>query len=123
MIQEITQVLKDMPAGGSFLRFDEGGELLPQYGKQVLAVFELWQSPLLLDGKQDRLRCLAALLPHGKIHVAESFFVLADTNTYLGTGRVFRIDLPDGKYDETQDDILIDELREALLKGTSEGVG
>lgn len=71
------------------------------------------------DGAKDisnyGMSMYAAILPHGKKHVAEIFFTDEHTGNYLGSHMVFSIILPDNTYSEDYDPWLMEELANKVL--------
>ncbi|MGZ3694651.1 MAG: hypothetical protein ACXWQO_10750 [Bdellovibrionota bacterium] len=112
-ISDITAAVIAKGENTTLLRFHSAG-IAPLYAKQILSIYLMMEWPL-TGTDSDFVRCYAALLPHGNIHVAEVFFLrqkMEDTLTgqYLGTTKVFSVALPENKYDEALDELISEEI-------------
>lgn len=121
---DITPQINAMPEGTTLLRFSDG-PLKPSYAKELLSLFLLSEWPLsgninlpdipTATGASRWLRLYAALMPHGKTHVAEIFFLLQKKEeekqgVYLGSSKVLSILFPDNQYHPSYDDEIIETL-------------
>ena len=73
-LMDITAAIRSMPEGRSLLRF-EGSAVQPVYAKHILKLLLLIEWPLVNGQTEIWTRFYAAILPHGKTHVAEIYFV------------------------------------------------
>ena len=117
-ISDITEPVIAKGENTTLLRFPG---VVPLYAKEILAVYLLMEWPLTGTDK-DFLRSYAALLPHGKTHVVEVFFLRQNaeetlTGEYLGTTKVFSIVLPDNRYTPDLDDRISEEIWQKISGG------
>lgn len=108
-INDITQSVKDKGENTTLLKFSSDG-IVPIYAQEFLATYLLMEWPI-TGSDEEFLRCYALLLPHGKTHVAEVFFLRQkSTETllgeYLGTTKIFTILLPENQYLQKMDEII-----------------
>lgn len=124
-LTDITSCTKDMAEGNSFLKIDPESGILPRFSKEITSVFLLADWPLFgekigdIEKPAQILKCYAALMPHGKMYVAEIFFISEnaanDDANYVGSTRVFTIKYPNDTYDEKYDDIIMDKIALTLF--------
>lgn len=93
----------------TLLRFTSEG-IFPVYAQEILATYLLMEWPL-YPSHPEILRCYAALLPHGRTHVVEIFFLQQPldahfTGEYIGTTQIFSVTFPNNKYNSNLDDSL-----------------
>ena len=123
-VKEITQCLDEMEGSKTFMKLDSKEGLVPTYADHVDALYVLGEWPLFDEANRKStdkaLQCCAALMPHGKTHVAEVFFFNKRDNIYLGTSSVFSVTLPERRYVEALDDVIISKLSERFF-GAEEG--
>lgn len=111
-INDITEAVKEMPDQKGFILADEERGIIPVYGSSIVALFELMNWNFL---ETKGLTLYAAILPHGKTHVAEVFFIDEETGKYVGSHKVFNIAFPGNEYLEDYDPWLMDELAQKVL--------
>jgi hypothetical protein len=108
-MNDITESVKAKGENTTLLRFSQDG-IFPVYAKEILASYLLMEWPL-TGSDQETMRCYAALLPHGKVHALEIFFLRQQdretlSGEYMGTAKVLSVSIPDNKYDENLDDTI-----------------
>ena len=62
----------------------------------------------------------AAIVQHGKKHVAEVFIANEKDQKYLGSLKAYSVEFPENTYSEGYDDWLMDELAKRLTGVTKE---
>ncbi len=114
-ILDIRAHVRAMPERQSFLINDEGG-LRPAYVPSPEKVILLMEWTLTTG---TILKAYAAVIKHGKVFVAETFFVSkTDRERYLGSQGVFSLRYPEGEYDPRFDDEIAEVLsRDLGLRG------
>lgn len=110
-LNDITESVRAKGENTTLLEFNANG-IRPIYAKEFLATYILMEWPL-FGSDQEFLRCYAVLLPHGKVHAVEIFFLRQKENEtligeYLGTTKVFSLHLPENKYVSDYDDTISD---------------
>ena len=108
-LMDITQAIRKMPERQSLLKFDEPG-VRPVYAKRILKLLLLMEWPVFNGEVTSWMRFYAAVLQHGKTHVAEVYLMQGSEDQsqpgkYLGTFRVYSINLPDPAVLEKDEDI------------------
>lgn len=111
-VSDITESVKAKGENTTLVEFHFSG-ITPLYSREILATYLLMEWPL-TGTDQEFLRCYALLLQHGKVFAAEVFFMRQTqaeelVGEYLGTTKVFAIELPGGIY-KPEDDDQISEL-------------
>lgn len=124
-VTDISQSVVDMPSPRGFVMADVEHGIRPKYAKSFKTMYLLMHWPMINedDSKVDEtvgvsstgLSMYAAVLEHGKTHVAEIFFADEKTKAYRGTHKAFSLEFPDNVYDEGYDDWLMDELANRVL--------
>lgn len=117
---DISRAVIEMPAPKGFLLPDEQNGVRPRFAKRFLAMYMIMHWPLINEAEcfedgetgitHTGLSLYAAVMEHGKTHVAEVFFADEKNKSYRGTNKVFAIEFPNNLYDETYDDWLMDEI-------------
>lgn len=124
-VKDISQAVLDMPSPRGFVMACEETGVKPRYAKSIKALYLIMHWPMINedDCELDEntgvsgtgLSMYAALLEHGKTHVAEIFFADEKTQSYRGTHKSFSVDFPENTYVEDYDDWLMDELAGKVL--------
>lgn len=114
-ILDIRAHVRAMPERQSFLINDESG-LRSAYVPRPEKIILLMEWPL---GEAGSLKAYAAIIRHGKIHVAETFFVSkTEHERYLGSHGVFSLRYPGEEYEARYDDEIAEVLaRDLSLRG------
>ena len=118
---DITDAICNMAERQSLLQFD-GPVVQPVYAKKILKLFLLTEWPVFNGEVSSWMRFYAALLPHGRTHIVEVYLMQEEaeasgTGKYLGTFRVYTVNLPDPKMIDKNEEIgalISDFLADAL---------
>ncbi len=108
---DITESVKAKGENTTLLKFSAEG-IQPLYAKEILATYLLMEWPL-TGSDQETLRCYAMLLPHGKIHALEVFFLRQSDSMqgsllgeYLGTTKTYSLIIPNNNYEGKMDEVI-----------------
>jgi len=109
VITEITDSVRAKGENTTLLKFTAEG-VVPVYAAKIQATYLLMEWPL-QGSDQEVLRCYGFLLPHGKVHAVEVFFLRQQqkesfVGEYLGTTKVFSVQFFENKYQESFDEKL-----------------
>ncbi len=112
-LTDITDSVKAKGENSTLLRFSSEG-ISPAYASKILVTYLLAEWPL-TGSDREALRCYAMVLPHGKVHAVEVFFLrqtTAETLTgdYLGSSKIFSVNFKDNQYDPAVDDSLSENI-------------
>jgi len=117
-IEDITLAVKEMPEGETFIKYEMGKGLKPTFAKKIEAIYLIMHWPYVqgheegneFEVSKSGISLYAAVMEHGKKHVAEIFFANEETGEMLGTHKVFSINFPKRTYNDHYDDWLMEEL-------------
>lgn len=124
-VKDISNAVLEMPMPRGFVMSDDERGIKPRYAKEIKSLYLIMHWPIISEDEsvvdeesgisESGMSMYAAVLPHGKTHVAEIFFVDEKSNSYRGTHKSFSIDFPENQYLEEYDDWLMDELAGKVL--------
>jgi hypothetical protein len=117
-IEDITLAVKEMPDGKTFLRYEKDSGLKPNFAKKIDAIYLIMHWPYVKGHDEGNeyevskagITLYAAVMEHGKKHVAELFFANEESGEMLGTHKVFSINFPNRTYNDHYDEWLMEEL-------------
>ena len=134
VIKNITDAICQMPDHKGFLTIDENRSVKPAYTGEIKSLFLLMHWPLFsfpgnngklnfVDTSKDNseditshgLSIYAAVMEHGKSHIAEVFFANEENGEFMGSHMVFSLELPNNEYTEDYDPWLMEELANKVL--------
>ncbi|MCB9062057.1 MAG: hypothetical protein H6622_11095 [Halobacteriovoraceae bacterium] len=129
-ITDISDALMSMPEPRGFILPDERTGIRPQFAPEITAIFELLHWPFInmgkgcpIDDSNTAINLYAALVQHGKTHVAEVFVAEERNRKYIGTIKAFSVDIPNNIYDAGYDDWLMEELTKRVTGIARESSG
>jgi len=125
-LKDISSAVREMPAPRGFVIPDPlNGGVRPRYAKEVKALYLLMHWQMINEDEADLdesrgvspsgLSMYAALMQHGKTHVAEVFFFNEKTQSYSGSHKCFSIEFPNNLYLAEYDDWLMNALANTVL--------
>ncbi len=120
-IEDITDAVKQMPVPRGFLKEDPLQGIGPVYQDKIETIFLLMNWSFISqeeneeEGPISGPSLYAAIMKHGKTHVAETFFANEETGKYMGSHRVFSVKFPENIYNEDYDPWLMEELTTRVL--------
>lgn len=121
-IEDITDAVCQSPSDQKgFLEGDGDRGVRPMYAKEISTIYLLMHWPMFKLAQQQEaeenqgMSLYAAVLPHGRAHVAEIFFVNEATGAYVGSHMVFKVNFPGGEYLQDYDEWLMEELASKVL--------
>ena len=123
---DISDTVSAMPDPKGFIVPDKDAGIRPQFANEIKALYVLmhWPflnetDPVVIDEEKGISNCgvsvYAAVLAHGKKHVAEVFLANEKDQSYRGSLKAFSIEFPENQYVEEYDEWLMDELAGRVL--------
>ena len=136
-IKDITLAMRETEHKSFLIASDKKG-VLPRYSDKIRALYLIMHWPCIaaesfeIDKETGvssfGMSLYAALMEHGKTHVAEVFFADEASSSYYGTHRVFSVEFPENIYDEEYDDWIMDQIASEVMgvkreKTIAHGIG
>ncbi len=124
-VKDISDAVLDMPEPRGFILSDIENGVRPRYAKSIESLYLLMHWPFISESgskvddstktSQSGISVYAAIMQHGKTHVAEVFFADEKACNYIGSHKSFSVDFPDNIYHQGYDEWLMNELAEKVL--------